>query len=138
MQLASEEQRLGFADTLRTAAEQAREVLSSEDGAADALGAMAAARRALDGVREHDEQVGAILKKLTRGEKSVTDQIFVAHDGPGALGESQAFVDGQALRTYRHAPNTGSRKSWAAGDATSRRRRAIRPSRNRKNQRKIY
>lgn len=33
---------------------------------------------------------------------------------------SLAFVDGQALRTYRHSPNTGSRKSWAAGDATSR------------------
>jgi 2-methylcitrate dehydratase len=33
---------------------------------------------------------------------------------------SQAWVDGQSLRTYRHAPNTGSRKSWAAGDATSR------------------
>ncbi|AOI72892.1 bifunctional 2-methylcitrate dehydratase/aconitate hydratase [Burkholderia ubonensis] len=33
---------------------------------------------------------------------------------------SNAFVDGHALRTYRHAPNTGSRKSWAAGDATSR------------------
>ena len=33
---------------------------------------------------------------------------------------SQALVDGQALRTYRHAPNTGSRKSWAAGDACSR------------------
>jgi 2-methylcitrate dehydratase len=33
---------------------------------------------------------------------------------------SQVWVDGQALRTYRHAPNTGSRKSWAAGDATSR------------------
>jgi 2-methylcitrate dehydratase len=33
---------------------------------------------------------------------------------------SHALVDGQALRTYRHAPNTGSRKSWAAGDATSR------------------
>ena len=33
---------------------------------------------------------------------------------------SQAWVDGQALRTYRHAPNTGSRKSWAAGDATAR------------------
>ncbi|SAK67164.1 2-methylcitrate dehydratase [Caballeronia fortuita] len=33
---------------------------------------------------------------------------------------SHAFVDGHALRTYRHAPNTGSRKSWAAGDATSR------------------
>ncbi len=33
---------------------------------------------------------------------------------------SHAFIDGQSLRTYRHAPNTGSRKSWAAGDATSR------------------
>ena len=33
---------------------------------------------------------------------------------------SHAWVDGQPLRTYRHAPNTGSRKSWAAGDATSR------------------
>ena len=33
---------------------------------------------------------------------------------------SLAFVDGHSLRTYRHSPNTGSRKSWAAGDATSR------------------
>jgi 2-methylcitrate dehydratase len=33
---------------------------------------------------------------------------------------SLAWVDGQALRTYRHTPNTGSRKSWAAGDATAR------------------
>jgi 2-methylcitrate dehydratase len=39
-------------------------------------------------------------------------------DAAAAL--SGAFVDGGALRTYRHAPNTGSRKSWAAGDATSR------------------
>lgn len=33
---------------------------------------------------------------------------------------SNAWIDGQALRTYRHSPNTGPRKSWAAGDATSR------------------
>ena len=33
---------------------------------------------------------------------------------------SHAWIDGGALRTYRHSPNTGSRKSWAAGDATSR------------------
>src|SRR5207245_11762724 len=33
---------------------------------------------------------------------------------------SHAWVDGQSLRTYRHAPDTGSRKSWAAGDATAR------------------
>ena len=35
-------------------------------------------------------------------------------------GLSNAWIDGQSLRTYRHAPNTGPRKSWAAGDATSR------------------
>jgi 2-methylcitrate dehydratase len=33
---------------------------------------------------------------------------------------SNAWIDGQSLRTYRHSPNTGSRKSWAAGDATCR------------------
>ncbi|TNF45351.1 bifunctional 2-methylcitrate dehydratase/aconitate hydratase, partial [bacterium] len=33
---------------------------------------------------------------------------------------SNAWIDGQSLRTYRHAPNTGTRKSWAAGDATAR------------------
>src|SRR5215213_6917529 len=38
---------------------------------------------------------------------------------------SNAFIDGGALRTYRHAPNTGSRKSWAAGDATSRDRKSV-------------
>ncbi|MEQ5768750.1 2-methylcitrate dehydratase [Halomonas litopenaei] len=38
---------------------------------------------------------------------------------------SHAFVDGQSLRTYRHAPNAGSRKSWAAGDATSRSARLV-------------
>ena len=32
---------------------------------------------------------------------------------------TQAWVDGQSLRTYRHAPNAGSRKSWAAGDASA-------------------
>jgi len=37
-----------------------------------------------------------------------------------AAAQSQAWVDGAALRCYRHALNAGSRKSWAAGDATSR------------------
>lgn len=37
-----------------------------------------------------------------------------------AVAVSQAWMDGGSLRAYRHAPNTGSRKSWAAGDATSR------------------
>lgn len=51
----------------------------------------------------------AVVTKLLGGMK---DHILAAL--------SQAWVDGQSMRTYRHAPNTGSRKSWAAGDATSR------------------
>lgn len=51
----------------------------------------------------------AIATKLLGGdEKQIRDAL------------SQAWIDAGPLRTYRHAPNTGSRKSWAAGDATSR------------------
>ena len=51
----------------------------------------------------------AVVTKLLGGNKEdITNAV------------SNAFVDGQSLRTYRHSPNTGSRKSWAAGDATSR------------------
>ncbi|MFT4286894.1 DNA repair protein RecN [Nocardioides sp.] len=62
--LATEESRLGFADTLRTAAEQAREALSSDDGAPDALAAASAARGLLDGVRDHDAEAGALADRL--------------------------------------------------------------------------
>jgi len=51
----------------------------------------------------------AVVTKMLGGDR---DQIINA--------VSNAWIDGGALRTYRHAPNTGSRKSWAAGDATSR------------------
>ena len=51
----------------------------------------------------------AVVTKMLGGDR---EQIMAAI--------SQAWVDGCALRTYRHAPNAGSRKSWAAGDATSR------------------
>jgi 2-methylcitrate dehydratase len=51
----------------------------------------------------------AVVTKMLGGTR---DQIINA--------VSNAWIDGGALRTYRHAPNTGSRKSWAAGDATSR------------------
>jgi 2-methylcitrate dehydratase len=50
----------------------------------------------------------------------VVTQILGGSEGQIADALSQAWVDGQSLRTYRHAPNTSSRKSWAAGDATSR------------------
>ncbi len=51
----------------------------------------------------------AVVTRLLGGER---EQVINAI--------SNAWIDGGALRTYRHAPNTGSRKSWAAGDATSR------------------
>lgn len=62
--LAAEETRLGFADTLRVAAESAREALSSEQGTPDALGAAAAARAALEGVREHDPEAAGLADRL--------------------------------------------------------------------------
>ncbi len=62
--LATEETRLGFADTLRTAAETAREALSSDSDAPDALGAVAAARRALESVREHDPEVAGLAERV--------------------------------------------------------------------------
>jgi DNA repair protein RecN (Recombination protein N) len=62
--LAEEEQRLGHADTLRTAAESAREALSSDEGNPDALAAVAAARTLLDGVREHDQAAGELADRV--------------------------------------------------------------------------
>jgi len=52
---------------------------------------------------------GAVVAALLGADQDQTRRIL-----------SQVFVDGQSLRTYRQAPNAGSRKSWAAGDATSR------------------
>ena len=63
LELATEESRLGFADTLRTAAEQARAALSADEGA-DALGMVASARRLLDGVRDHDPQAAELAERL--------------------------------------------------------------------------
>ncbi len=62
--LAEEEQRLGHADTLRTAAESAREALSSDEGNPDALAAVAAARTLLDGVREFDPAAGGLADRV--------------------------------------------------------------------------
>lgn len=59
-----------------------------------------------------------ILVKIASA--AVAAQLFGANKEMMLKTLSQVFVDGQSLRTYRHAPNAGSRKSWAAGDATSR------------------
>ncbi|KRF15285.1 DNA repair protein RecN [Nocardioides sp. Soil797] len=71
--LAAEETRLGFADTLRTAAEQAREALSAENGGPDALGATSAARRLLEGVREHDTGAAELADRLAEVSYLLSD-----------------------------------------------------------------
>ena len=71
--LAAEEARLGFADTLRTAAVQSREMLSSEDGAPDALAAVSAARKLLDGVRDHDAEAGGLADRLAEVSYLLSD-----------------------------------------------------------------
>jgi DNA repair protein RecN (Recombination protein N) len=62
--LAGEESRLGFADTLRTAAEQAREALSSDGEQPDALATTSAARALLEGVRDHDTEAAELADRL--------------------------------------------------------------------------
>ena len=71
--LATEEDRLAFADTLRAAAEQAREALSSEYDAPDALGTTATARRLLDAVRDHDAEAGELADRLAEVGYLLTD-----------------------------------------------------------------
>ncbi len=70
--LAADEARLGFADTLRAAAEQAREFLSADDGP-DALGTVSAARRLLDGVRDHDPEVAGLADRLAEVSYLLSD-----------------------------------------------------------------
>ncbi len=71
--LAAEESRLGFADTLRVAAEQAREALSSDHGGPDALATVASARGQLDGVRDHDPQAAELADRLAELNYLLTD-----------------------------------------------------------------
>ncbi len=71
--LAAEETRLGFADTLRTAAEQAREALSSDQGTPDALGATSAARRLLEGVQDHDAEAAELARRLAEVSYLLSD-----------------------------------------------------------------
>jgi DNA repair protein RecN (Recombination protein N) len=71
--LASEEARLGFADTLRAAAVQARETLSSEEGAPDALAAVSAGRKLLDGVRDHDVEAAGLADRLAEVSYLLSD-----------------------------------------------------------------
>jgi len=71
--LAAEEARLGHSDTIRVAAEQAREALSSEIGSPDALAAVSVARTTLDGVRDHDPEAAALADRVAEVSYLLTD-----------------------------------------------------------------
>ena len=71
--LAAEGARLGHADTLRSAAEQTRECLSAEDGGSDALASTSAARKLLEGVREHDTEAAALADRLAEVSYLLSD-----------------------------------------------------------------
>jgi DNA repair protein RecN (Recombination protein N) len=71
--LAAEESRLGHADALRLAAEGAREALSSDQDSPDALGAVAAARTSLEGVRDHDPTAAQLADRLAEVSYLVSD-----------------------------------------------------------------
>jgi DNA repair protein RecN (Recombination protein N) len=71
--LSVEEARLGYADTLRTAAELARESLSADDGGPDALALTAAARGLLEGVREHDPEAAGLADRLAEVSYLLSD-----------------------------------------------------------------
>ncbi len=71
--LAEEESRLGFSDTLRTAAEQARAALSADDGGPDALGTVGAARRLLESVRDHDGRAAELADRLAEATYLISD-----------------------------------------------------------------
>ncbi len=71
--LAAQEERLAFADSLRSAAELSREALSSDSGEADALSAAAAARNLMEGVRDHDPEAAALADRLAEITYEVSD-----------------------------------------------------------------
>jgi len=72
-ELAAEEARLGHADTLRVAAEQARAALSADEEQPDALGLAAAARSALDGVRDHDPEAADLADRVAEVSYLLSD-----------------------------------------------------------------
>jgi DNA repair protein RecN (Recombination protein N) len=123
--LAADETRLGFAETLRTAAEQAREALSSEDGNPDALTATSTARTLLDGVREHDTEAGELadrlaeitylLSDLSADVASYATRIEIDPARLAAVSERRAAL---TALTRKYGETVGEVLAWAERSAT--------------------
>ena len=138
VELAAEEARLGYADTLRAAAERAREALSSDQDTPDALAATAEARTALESVREHDTEAGELADRLAELTYLLSDLAAdVASYASGARHRPLAarprvgaagVAHGAHPQVRRH-DRRGARLGRAVGGAAPRPRRHRRPDR---------
>ncbi len=134
-ELAAEESRLGFADTLRTAAESAREALSSDDSTGDALTSTSAARTLLDGVREHDPEAGELADRLAEITYLLSD---VAADVASYASRLETDPTRLAVVSERRAALTALTRKYGddhrrgAGLGAGVRRPAARPRRHRR------
>ncbi len=123
--LAEEEQRLGHADTLRTAAESARGALSSDEGNPDALAAAAAARALLDSVRDHDPGAGELadrIAEITYLLSDVAADVASYADGldtdPARLAAVSERRAALTTLTRKYGETTEEVLAWAASSAT--------------------
>ncbi|WP_344005431.1 DNA repair protein RecN [Nocardioides lentus] len=120
--LAAEEARLGHAEELRTAAERAREALSSDSGAPDALATSATARSELAGVRDHDAEageladraaeVGYLLTDLAADVASYADRLDVDPARLAAVSDRRAAL---SALTRKYADTLDEVLAWAQG-----------------------
>lgn len=110
-ELAAEEARLGYADALRSAAQKARETLSSETGDPDALAAVAVARSALESVREHDAQAGELADRLGEVSYLLSD---VAADVASYAAQVEADPERLAWVSERRAALTALTRKYGA------------------------
>jgi DNA repair protein RecN (Recombination protein N) len=123
--LADEEQRLGHADTLRTAAESAREALSSDEGNPDGLAAVAAARTLLDGVRDHDAAAGELADRVAEITYLLSDLAADVASYAGGLETDPARLAAVSERraaltglTRKYGETVGDVLAWAESSAS--------------------
>ena len=124
LRLAQEEERLGFADTLRAAAEVAREALSSDSEAADALGTVAAARSALESAREHDAEAGRLADRIAEINYLLSDAAADVASYAGGLESDPARLAAVSERraaltalTRKYGDTVDDVLSWARASA---------------------
>ena len=124
LSLAEEEQRLGHADALRTAAESARAALSSDEGGPDALAAVAAARTLLDGVRDHDPAAAALADRVVELTYLLSDVAADVASYASALEADPARLAAVSERraaltalTRKYGDNAAEVLAWAEASA---------------------